>query len=171
MSDLTVELNQKLQNIWLDRPDDVSRLIGRNYNTGREFPVWVYSFSYLEALSGILNTYASLARNHEGDLETLKKLASTQTRFYSDSGGDDSEGFRRIAHMEDVSDLLEKAAVEFENVDNYEDFAGLARALQRYILQLHFWVDIEFPWDEVSERLDRYWHQRNEERGGELVIQ
>ena len=160
VDELVALLKRREQEIWLDKPADIRRLVGRNYHTGREFPVWFYSLAYLEGLSVTLNTYNALARKHEGDLKTLTGLAALQTRYYSDSGGEDSEGFRRIAHLNDTADLLEQAADRFDHIDDWDDFARLTKALQRYLLQLKFWVDIEFPWKPVSEQVDRYWHER-----------
>lgn len=38
--DTITELKAEEQKIWIEPPADIKRLVGRNYNTGREFPVW-----------------------------------------------------------------------------------------------------------------------------------
>lgn len=160
VDELSARLRRATQDMWLEKPDDIKLLVGRNYHTGREFPVWVYSIGYLDALNGLLSTYQAMAKRHEGDLKTLAGLAAKQARFYSDSGGDDSEGLARIAHLYDTAALLADAADVFDSISTFEEFFELTHALQRYILQLKFWVDIEFPWKQVSEYVDSYWHDR-----------
>ena len=159
VQDAIATLKSEEQKIWVTPPDDVKRLIGRNYDTGREFPVWFYALGYLEGLIVTFNTLHAKGKAQQGDLETLKDWAVTQALYYSDATPT-SEGFRRLGHLEDVSDNLELAAKAYSSVDGWEDFTALTKALQRYLLQYKFQIDIAFPWAQVSELVDRVWHEK-----------
>jgi hypothetical protein len=62
--------------------------------------------------------------------------------------------------MNDLASLLEEAAAGFDSATTYEELSRLSRTLQRYVMQLSFWVDIELPWAEVSELVDKKWHKK-----------
>lgn len=151
--ELLVKIGDATQAIWLDRPADVDRMVGRNFDTGKEFSVWAYSWGYLSNLGDLMYEYFQVGNAGEGDLATLKMLAARQCRRYAES-------FEHSAHMSDCYTLLREAAEGFEAVGSHEAFAKLARTLQRYLMQLSFWVDIELPWAEVSTYVDDVWHQR-----------
>ena len=148
---LIAKIAEATQSIWTERPEDVDRMIGRNYETGKEFSVWAYSWGYLSNLGDLMYEYFQVGNAGEGDLETLKFLAARQCRRYSGS-------FEHSAHMSDTYTLLLEAAEGFERVGSHAEFAKLARTLQRFVMQMSFWVDIELPWAEVSVFIDNRWH-------------
>lgn len=151
--ELVTTLHDATQSIWLERPADIDRMVGRNYNTGKEFSVWAYSWGYLSNLGDLMYEYFQVGNAEEGDLTTLKFLAARQCRRYAES-------FEHSAHMSDCYTLLRSAAEGFETVASHAEFAQLARTLQRYLMQLSFWVDIELPWAEVSTFIDKTWHEQ-----------
>ena len=61
--------------------------------------------------------------------------------------------------MHDLTATLAEAADAFDAATSFEEFAKLCRYLQRYLLQLSFWVDMELPWAEVCEFVDKRWHE------------
>ncbi|MBT1170649.1 hypothetical protein [Bifidobacterium sp. SO4] len=159
VQDTISKLKSAEQEIWIDPPADIKRLIGRNYRTGREFPVWFYALGYLEGLIVTFNTLHAKGKAREGDLDTLKDWAVTQALYYSDATPT-SEGFRRLGHLEDLSDNLDLAAKAYGTIDDWDDFTALTKALQRYLLQYKFQVDIAFPWAQVSSLVDKIWHDK-----------
>ena len=153
LEELLTQINAATQSIWLDRPADIDRMVGRNFNTGKEFSVWAYSCGNLSNLGDLMYEYFQIGNAGEGDLATLKLLAARQCHRYA-------ENFEHSAHMSDCYTLLRSAANGFEEVASHAEFAKLARTLQRYLMQLSFWVDIELPWAEVSTYVDTVWHER-----------
>lgn len=153
MQDFAQELVARTDAMWLDCPADIDRLVGRNYDTGKEFSCWAYCWGFLSNLSDELYMVYQLGREGKGDLETYKMLVSERLRRLGGS-------FQASGHMEDTKKTLEEAADAFEKVETYEELATLARALQRYALQMSFWVDIELPWDEVCKLVDEKWHAK-----------
>lgn len=142
-----------MEGMWLERPEDVSRMVGRNFDTGKEFSCWAYCWGYLSNLGDLLYTLYGMANEGEGDVATLGALLARRCRAYAD-------GFEAAGHMTDCSGMLREAADGFEAVADHAELARLARALQRYVMQLSFWVDMELPWAEVCEYVDRRWHER-----------
>ena len=125
---LLAKIDVATQAMWTSKPADVARMVGRNFDTGKEFSVWAYSWGYLS-----------------------KALAARQCRRYADS-------FEHSAHMSDTYTLLREAAEGFERVEDHAGFAKLARTLQRFLMQMSFWIDIELPWAEVCSFIDKRWH-------------
>lgn len=152
-NELLTTLRDATQSIWLDRPADIDRMVGRNFDTGKEFSVWAYSWGYLSNLGDLMYEYFQVGNAGEGDLATLKFLAARQCRRYAES-------FEHSAHMSDCYTLLRSTAEGFEAVASHAEFAQLARTLQRYLMQLSFWVDIELPWAEVCSFIDTTWHEQ-----------
>ena len=154
MDALIARIDAAVAAMWVDRPADVERMVGRNYDTGKEFSVWTYTWGYLGNLADQMYEYAQMGRAGEGDLATLRALAARQCRRYAGS-------LEHTAHMEDAKAVLEAVADGFEGTacGDHATFAVLANKCQRYLRQLSFWVDIELPWAAVSELVDARWHE------------
>ena len=148
---LLAKIDAATQAMWTSKPADVARMVGRNFDTGKEFSVWAYSWGYLSNLGDLMYEYFQLGNEGTGDLATLKALAARQCRRYADS-------FEHSAHMSDTYTLLREAAEGFERVEDHAGFAKLARTLQRFLMQMSFWIDIELPWAEVCSFIDKRWH-------------
>lgn len=154
MDELLEKIGGATLEMWLDRPQDVGRMVGRNYATGKEFAVWAYCWGYLGNLGDWLYSLHGISEKREGDVGTLGLLYAQRCREYASI-------FRATGHMEDLASLLEDAAVGFESAKAHEELSQLSRTLQRYVMQLSFWVDIELPWAEVSELVDKRWHEES----------
>lgn len=152
MNETIQEIKNRTQAMWLDRPEDVSRMVGRNYETGKAFSCWAYCWGYLSNLCNELYMIFNFAKTGQGDLETHKLLLATRSRNYAGS-------FIACGHMRDCADTLKLAADAFDKVEDHAQLATLCRTLQRYLLQLSWWVDMELPWAEVSEFVDKRWHE------------
>ena len=68
VEELIAKIKANEQAMVLDRPDDVAKLIGRNYNTGKEFSCWAHCWSYLYNFSSSLYMTYLLAKEQQGDL-------------------------------------------------------------------------------------------------------
>lgn len=152
MADMTQKLDAAMKDMWIDRPADVDRMVGRNFDTGKEFSVWAYTWGYLSNLSDLLFDLSTEGKKGSGDLETLKTLAARTCRRYADS-------LRHTAHLEDCAAMLDESADAFEALADHAGLAVLARALQRYLMQLSFWIDMELPWADVCELVHSRWHR------------
>lgn len=148
------KLDAAMKDMWLKKPEDIHRMVGRNYDTGKEFSVWAYTWGFLSNLSDLLNTVHVRAKAGEGDVATLATLMADMCRNYANS-------FNHNSHMYDCEALLNESADAFEKVETPEELATLTRALQRYVIQLSFWVDMELPWAKVSELVDAEWHKES----------
>lgn len=152
MDDLIKKLDAATKAMWMERPTDVERMVGRNFDTGKEFSVWVYTWGDLGNLGDLLYEYYQIGLSGSGDLVTVRTLASRQCVRYASA-------LKNTAHLNDCVAILDEAAEAFKGVGDFEDLARLSRHLQRYVMHLSFWVDMELPWPEVSELVDQRWHQ------------
>lgn len=144
-------LEDELEAIWLRRPDEIDRMVERNAQTGREFGVWAYAWGEAVTLADFLRVLLGMAYEREGSVRTLRAVAARELRFFSPI-------FRDSAHMAHVSELLEEAAGAYGEVVSFAEFYALTRAVQRYLVQLSFWLDMELPWDGVSALVHRAWN-------------
>lgn len=144
-------LEDELEAIWLKRPGEIDRMVERNAQTGREFGVWAYAWGEAVTLADFLRVLLGMAYEREGSVRTLRAVAARELRFFSPI-------FRDSAHMAHVSELLEEAAAAYGEVVSFAEFYALTRAVQRYLVQLSFWLDMELPWDGVSALVHRAWN-------------
>lgn len=154
MTDMVERLHEAEQGIWLDRPEDVERMVRRNYDTGKEFSVWAYTWGYLGNLGDVLYDCQQVAKEDgpEADARVLSRFMGRQcTRV--------AGALEHAAHMDDCCQILREAAAAFDEVSSFPELKKLARALQRYLMQLSFWVDMELPWAKVCALVDREWHE------------
>jgi hypothetical protein len=162
------EVKAATQDMWMDKPADVLRLIGRNFETGKEFACWAYCWGYLSNLGDALNLLYTFAENEEGDLATMEHNMAERCRGYAGS-------VVAAGHMTDLAALLERAADIAPTIGDYATFAKFARALELYVVQLSFWVDIELPWAEVAKDFDAVCHERYEKAGvnedGHIILE
>jgi hypothetical protein len=162
------EVDAAMQAMWTEKPADVKRMIGRNFETGKEFSCWAYCWGYLSNLGDALNLLYTLSKDGQGDLATMERNMAARCEGYAGS-------VVAAGHMTDLAAILSKAAALAPTVADHATFARLARALQRYVMQLSFWVDIELPWAEVAKDFDAVCHERYEKAGvnedGHIILE
>ena len=141
--ELLTEINLALEKIWLDQPADIAKMLSRNVDNGKNFSVWTYCYGHTEALASVGYTYYLWGKQHKGELETIKTIATDEMHRYA--------GIMKIYYyMDDMSGLLDKASEAYAQVESYEEFALLSQTLQHYLVQMSYWVDMSIPWDKVS---------------------
>ena len=64
--------------------------------------------------------------------------------------------FDTTAKMDDAVAILARAGECFGDVCDLATFRDLARGLERYLVQLMFWVDRQIPWSAVSDLVHGY---------------
>ena len=154
MEKLLAKIKERQDAMWLQRPDDVAKMVGRNYNTGKEFSCWAYCWGYLSNLSNELYMVYNIAKKEQGDLETHKMLCAARCEAYTAS-------FIAAGHMDETAEILTESAEAFKTLTSFAELGKLCRTLQRYLMQLSFWVDMELPWAEVCEFIDKRWHEED----------
>ncbi|OUN86997.1 hypothetical protein [[Collinsella] massiliensis] len=137
-----------------NEPEDIERLRARKLDTGREFAVWEYVMGYCMNFSDqicVLRTQAdAVARGEEpGDAATLARSMQRLCAWYSGQ-------FDTTAKMDDAVAILAHAGECFGGVCDLAAFSDLARGLERYLVQLMFWVDRQIPWSAVSDLVHGY---------------
>ena len=135
-------------------PADIARLRERKLDTGREFSVWEYTIGYcmnLADVASVLRDQAGCAARGEepGDIATLARTMERLCTWYAGQ-------YETTGKMVDTEAILARCAELFTEVDDAEVFCDLARGLERYIVQLMFWVDRQLPWSAVSDLVHGY---------------
>lgn len=147
------ELDQALRaladNMICNEPEDIERLRARKLDTGREFAVWEYTVGYCMNFSdqlALLRAQADAAARGEepGDLATLVCVAAHLCEWYAGS-------FDVTGKMDDAVAILGRAGACFAKVTDLAGFSDLCRGVERYLVQLLFWVDRQIPWSAVSD--------------------
>ena len=135
-------------------PQDIERLRARKQDTGREFAVWEYVMGYCMNFSDqicVLRAQVEAAERGEepGDTATLARSMQRLCTWYSGQ-------FDTTAKMDDAVAILARAGECFGDVRDLVTFCDLARGLERYLVQLMFWVDRQIPWSAVSDLVHGY---------------
>ena len=148
------DLLKSTADMWMHPPQDVRRMQARNAETGREFPVWCHVYGDLKNLADLL--YDALVADVD-DVPPVSGafLRRTLTRY--------AGGLSRIGHLTDCADVLEQASEHVPLVyGSPAERRRFLRILQRYLLQLLFWVDMSFPWAQVSSLVHEQWPSGSE---------
>lgn len=153
-SELAAALRTLADDMVCNEPQDIERLCSRKLDTGREFAVWEYVMGYCMNFSDqicVLRTQAEAAERGEepGDAATLARSMQRLCVWYSGQ-------FDTTAKMDDAVAILARAGECFGDVRDLASFRDLARGLERYLVQLMFWVDRQIPWSAVSDLVHGY---------------
>lgn len=132
-----------------NEPGDIARLRARKTDVGREFAVWEYTVGYCMNFSdqlSLLRAQAGAAERGEepGDLATLARTAERLCAWYAGS-------FDVTGKMDDAVAIIGRCGQCFPTARTLAEFGDLCRGLERYLVQLLFWVDRQIPWSAVSD--------------------
>lgn len=153
-NELAASLRVLADDMVCSEPQDIERLRARKQDTGREFAVWEYVMGYCMNFSDqicVLRAQVEAAERGEepGDTATLARSMQRLCTWYSGQ-------FDTTAKMDDAVAILARAGECFGDVRDLVTFCGLARGLERYLVQLMFWVDRQIPWSAVSDLVHGY---------------
>ncbi|MDV3429406.1 MAG: hypothetical protein LIR50_20680 [Bacillota bacterium] len=148
MSQLIKEFEKYTSDAWINKPLDIERLLERNNETGRNFPAIVYANGFFDNVTITAYTYYLTANEGKCDFQTLKNISAG---FISDTG----LSLKTDYHMYDSHTLLMRAACSIYSMDNFQELAGLLKAVQCYLVRLFFWVDLCMPWSKLSEAYNK----------------
>lgn len=153
-NELAASLRVLADDMVCSEPQDIERLRARKQDTGREFAVWEYVMGYCMNFSDqicVLRAQVEAAERGEepGDTATLARSMQRLCTWYSGQ-------FDTTAKMDDAAAILARAGECFGDVRDLVTFCDLARGLERYLVQLMFWVDRQIPWSAVSDLVHGY---------------
>lgn len=153
-NELAASLRVLADDMVCSEPQDIERLRARKQDTGREFAVWEYVMGYCMNFSDqicVLRAQVEAAERGEepGDTATLARSMQRLCTWYSGQ-------FDTTAKMDDAVAILARAGECFGDVRDLVTFCDLARGLERYLVQLMFWVDRQIPWSAVSDLVHGY---------------
>lgn len=143
MSEITKELERRIEAGWMVEPQDVRRMLKHNDDMGRSFSQWLYAYMDMSQLQEILYQHYQLCLGGKVDLETMKAVAGTAMNTVASSA--------RSNKMEDVMSVLYRSASALNGCKDLEELADLIRKVQRFINMMFYAIDLAFPWSEVSE--------------------
>lgn len=143
MNELIMELEAHAQKMWTEKPDDIDRMLERKGACGSNLTIVSFVKMETQGAANILYMLYGLARQEEGDLETLKQIAIDYLVYLGDR-------FQNYYKMSDSYCVAMQAAVAAADIKEYSSFAQLIRAVQRYFGQLSYWVDFSIPWCDLS---------------------
>ena len=144
-------LDAQMKSLWFARPDELSQMVARNAETGREAAVWAYAWSELVNLGDMLISIADIARAGRGDAATLALVAAEQCRFFSGV-------FESSSHMPGAKAVLEAAADGISCCTTHEELLAVIRPVQGWCAQMGFWTSAELPWDSVCDVTHIEWN-------------
>lgn len=137
-----------------NEPEDMARMRARKTDVGREFAVWEYTVGYCMNFSdqlSLLRAQADAAERGEepGDLATLARATERLCDWYAGS-------FDVTGKMDDAVAIIGRCGRCFPTARSLAEFRDLCRGLERYLVQLLFWVDRQIPWSAVSDLVHGY---------------
>lgn len=148
MYELVRELEAYSNEMWLNQPKDIDRMLSRNGACGSNFTIIMFARTDAQSASNTLYQLYSLAQSEEGDLETLRRFSAELLSFLG-------MRVKNYYSMDTTHVLSLRSAVLVRQAKTYQELAEILRAIQRYYGQLAYWIDFAMPWKGLSEEYDR----------------
>lgn len=147
MSELTKELDRRIEANWMVEPQDVRRMLKHNQDQGRNFGQWVYAYMHMYGLQHYLYQYYKLALGGTADLETLKAVVCGAINNIA--------GSCKSNKMEDTMSVLYRSAAVISGCKDHKTMAEIIKKLQRYINGIFYAIDWALPWSEMCKAYDK----------------
>ena len=156
MSEFAKEIEARLSNMWENKPADIDSMLERKGAAGSNLTIVLFVKTDVHSAANMLYMLYNLAKSETGDLWTLQKFTADFLSFLG-------MRFKNYYLMDETHSLSLKAAVKIRDTRNYQEYAELVNAVQRYYGQLDYWVDFTIQWCELSKIHERL---MKEGRGG-----
>ena len=150
LAEYTTALEALADQMILEEPRDIDLMRRRKLDTGREFAVWNFTVGYcMNAADALSLLRAQATENANGDTANLATLNNSAARLCDWFSG----AFDVTGKMDDTTAILARSRDLYTQVETREQFA---RATERYLVQLQFWVDRQIPWPAISDLVHGY---------------
>lgn len=131
------------QDIWLDRPDDIGRMLCKNLDRDKNLATSCLCLGDTNALKEDAWTWYRWGRDGRGDLATVKALACERLH-------EAQAYFMDYYAFADTVALLKDAEGALGSCATHDDLRDVAYALEHCLILMHYWTDISIPWAELS---------------------
>ena len=147
MSELTKELDRRIEANWMTEPQDVRRMLNHNTHDGRNFGQWVYAYMHMYGLQHYLYQYYKLASSGNADINTLIAVVCNSINNIA--------GSCKNNKMEDTMSVLYRSSTAISNCGDLESMAEIILKVQRYINGIFYAIDFALPWSEMSKTYEK----------------
>lgn len=129
--------------VWLERPQDIDRLLKKNLDIDKNLATCCFAFGTTSDVKDEAWRWYRWGKEGKGDLRTLAALASEFLRGQAQT-------FEVYFGFTDAASLLLSAASAMGSVTSHDELKRVSYELNHCMMLLHYWCDICIPWAELS---------------------
>jgi hypothetical protein len=124
-------------------PAEIGTLLRRQLDLDKNLATSVLAFGNSYAVKDVAWGWYCLARSHEGDLATLRSVASSYFRNQSLS-------YLDCYALSETSVFLSGAADAVNDCSEWNEFADILYSVVHHMIRTYYWIDASFPWAKLS---------------------
>ena len=143
MNSVAKELFEKGDLFLLERPEDIATLRTRFGTRSQNFSVQIYAYTKLNSSVDLLYQLQDDCRKEDYDLATVVRIA---VDWLSDVVEHAPVHYR----LDNTAEITARAVEELKAATTRSEVRELLQGLEHYYNQVRTWIDLEFPWHELS---------------------
>jgi len=144
MNALAAELFATGDRFLLERPADMTTLRARMGTRGQNMSVAIYAYVALNSSVDFLYQVQESCPKEDYDLDTLVKITCDWLAFIAPHHVSHSFGLKELGA------ITGQAIEELKAAKTRQEVRDLLQGLEHYYNQVRTWIDLEFPWHELS---------------------
>lgn len=127
----------------LKRPEDIQLLMKYKGAKGQNCPVAIFSYIDVSSTANLLRQWELAVKNSVVELESVKCICCDWLGYLADR-------YPRYYHFVQATELTGKAVEAIRASEDRQSVYEILFELQRYYMQLKYWIDLTLPWKEMS---------------------
>lgn len=127
----------------LGQPEDIRLLLEYKGARGQNCPAAIFSYIDVSATANLLRQWELAVKSSALELNTVKRICCDWLSYLADR-------YPRYYHFKQATELTLKAVEAIQDCEDQWGIYEILFELQRYYMQLKYWIDLTLPWKEMS---------------------
>jgi hypothetical protein len=143
MSAIVNELIERGSKMQRERPADMDAMRKRMGARDQNASIALYAYADIGASADVLFQFEKSSLKEDHDLRTIVNLACDGLFALADR-------IPRYYRFNDTAELIGRTIEALRAAETRKEVNEILQAIQHYISQLRFWIDLEIPWPELG---------------------
>lgn len=137
------QLQEVCEQNHLQEPADIRLLLEYRGARGQNCPAAIFSYVDVSSTANLLRQWELAAKDPSTELETAKRMCCDWLSYLADR-------YPRYYHFEQATELTANAVEAIKACTERQGVYEILFELQRYYMQLKYWIDLTLPWKEMG---------------------
>lgn len=130
----------------MERPEDMSTMRARLGTRGQNMTIQLYAYTSLNGTVELMYQLQEACADEEYDLHTLVKVALNWLSSIA------PHHLVVAYRLDNLADITTRAMEELKRAQTRQEVRDLLQGLEHHYNMVRTWIDLEFPWHELSVR-------------------